>query len=166
MYPLKPRKRLEMAHRPFSVWRIITRSKGVYIKLVAIRGPSASSSWKPVDQGSLLEAGLYLLLRSLVLVDLLERRLKLWRNCWNTAEHVLGGAGMWVASRWSVETKACRQGCSWRTGRKDWRWDRNFGYGGGLEHTLPIGPNWAVGLSQAREGYRTEFYIHLVPANA
>ena len=77
MYPLKPRKRLEMAHRPFSVWRIITRSKGVYIKLVAIRGPSASSSWKPVDQGSLLEAGLYLLLRSLVLVDLLERRLAL-----------------------------------------------------------------------------------------
>ena len=24
----------------------------------------------------------------------------------------------------------------------------------------------AVGLSQAKEGYRTEFYIHLVPANA
>ena len=24
-----------------------------------------------------------------------------------------------------------RQGCSWRTGRKDWHWDRNFGYGGG-----------------------------------
>ena len=24
----------------------------------------------------------------------------------------------------------------------------------------------AMGLSQPREGYRTEFYIHLVPANA
>ena len=52
-----------------------------------------------------------------------------------------------------------RRGRSWRTGRKDWRWDRNFGYGGATTYK-------AVGLSQPREGYRTEFYIHLVPANA
>ena len=61
---------------------------------------------KPTDQGSLLDAGLYLLLPSLVLVDSLERRLALekllehvtmewsanrqrWQTCGKGQEHVL-----------------------------------------------------------------------------
>ena len=74
-----------------------------------------------------------------------------------TVTHMLEGAGTWVASRRSVETKADRAVLGGLAER--------IGAGTGTLAMVGARTYKAVGLSQAREGYRTEFYIHLVPAN-
>ena len=119
-------------------------------------------------QCSSLGAGLYRLLRSLVLLDPFERRLAL--------EKLLGQATMeWSADRQWRQTWGKGQGCELhlddllkrkRTGPVLGGLVERIGVGAGTLAVVGARTHKAVRLSQAREGYSPKFYIHLVPANA
>ena len=105
-----------------------------------------------------------------MLVDPLERRLTLEKL-------MLGNMTMeWSADRQRRQTcgkgqerglhpddllKRKKTGPFLQDWQKGWTLGQELCLWWGLEHTR----QWP-GLSQPREGYRTEFYIHLVPANA
>ena len=94
-----------------------------------------------------------------MLVDPLERRLALEKL-------LLGNMTM----EWSADRQR-RQTCG-KGQERELHPDDLLGLaeriGAGTETLAMVGARTykAVGLSQPREGYRTEFYIHLVPANA